>query len=223
VWPLPLIAACIPVIGSLAAWHVAAAQGFIPDCNPLWDGCASISRAGRHGLAHVIFRATIIPAAMLQGLMWWLCAGWLRSLDDRGTHSRWIAGLGIAAACFLILYASFLGVEGRTYRWLRQYGTLGYFAFTYLCLLIVSATPIGRTRIATLPRPFPTFVLVLSLALLMLGLINAVFAAFFDPVTKDRIENVTEWWAALVMSCLIGALAILWYRLGVAIRITSAT
>lgn len=220
-WPLALLAAVLPVIGAVIAWQLATAHALIPSCNPLWDGCTSISRAGRYGLANLTFRGTMIPAAVLQGVLWYVCARWLSSFSESRARSTWIAVLGGLAALFLILYASFLGIDGRAYRWLRQYGTLGYFAFSYLCVLLTAAAPPLRARQHDLPKHLPLIMLILMAAVLLLGLMNAVLTTFFDAAVKDRIENITEWWAALALSSLIASLSVVWRALDVRLKIQS--
>jgi hypothetical protein len=56
--------------------------------------------------------------------------------------------------------------------------------------------------------------------LVTLGLVNAIVAALFGDAVKARIENVTEWWGALVFVLGFLALAVMWWRLG--LRITLA-
>ena len=49
-------------------------------------------------------------------------------------------------------------------------------------------------------------------ALLMAGLINAFVGLLFDAETKDRIENVAEWWCGAILSIVFLLLAVLWRR-----------
>jgi hypothetical protein len=219
-WPLALLAALLPAAAALLALWLAVRAGLVPACNPFIDGCVSISRAARHDLPNHVFRALMLPAATLQGLVWLLIARWLRAGlgstlgSPRGLRA--LAPLGLAAAVALVLYASFLGTEGPVYRWLRQYGTVVYFGFTCLCLLLAGD---GMMRLAAqrrlaLPRGLPPTLKGLAILLVALGLVNATVAALFDAAVKARIENVTEWWGALVFVLGFAALAVIWWRLG---------
>jgi hypothetical protein len=70
----------------------------VPDCNPFFEGCVSISRAGRHDLPNILFRGLLLPAAVLQSMCWLLCPGWLRTLG--AAPDRWqraLPALGVAA------------------------------------------------------------------------------------------------------------------------------
>jgi hypothetical protein len=57
-----------------------------------------------------------------------------------------------------------------------------------------------RTAIEYGPR-------LLAAALVLLGLGNAVVAAVFGGALKARIENVTEWWGALIFVAVFLALS----------------
>src|SRR3970282_352265 len=111
-WALPLVAGLLPAIPSLTALWLSIELGLISPCNPLLDGCVSISRAARHDLPNHIFRALVLPAAVLQALTWLLCAGWLRGAGARARGTLLVLPcLGVLAGVFLILYGTFLGTE----------------------------------------------------------------------------------------------------------------
>lgn len=220
-WPLALLAALLPAAAALLALWLAVRAGGVPACNPFIDGCVSISRAARHDLPNHVFRALMLPAATLQGLVWLLAARWLRAGLGSTAPLRALAPLGLTAAVALVLYVSFLGTEGPVYRGLRQYGTVVYFGFTCLCLLLAGEgmLRLAASRRVTLPRALPAALTVLAALLVALGLVNALVAALFDAKVKARIENVTEWWGALVFVLGFAALALAWRRLGLRVTI----
>jgi hypothetical protein len=221
-WPLAMLSALLPAAAALLALWLAVRAGGVPACNPFFDGCVSISRAARHDLPNHVFRALMLPAATLQGLVWLLTARWLRAGLGPARGLRALAPLGLAAAVALVLYASFLGTEGPVYRWLRQYGTVVYFGFTCLCLLLAgdALVRLAACRQLALPRTLLHSLAALAVLLVSLGLVNAGVAALFGEPLKGRIENVTEWWGALVFVLGFGALAAIWWR--VALRVTIA-
>lgn len=222
-WPLALLGGLLPIVATLVAWALSTAEGLIPACVPFVDGCVSVSRAARHGLANHVFRALMLPAAALQGLCWVLAAHWLASLLPPYRLLRALAPLGVVASIALVLYGAFLGTEGAAYRWLRQYGTVVYFGGTCVCLLIAGggvqrAVVAGRLALA---RWVEHAMVVLALTLVGLGLGNALIAWLFDDEVKGRIENVTEWWAALIFMMGFFALALAWRRVGLTVRLDS--
>jgi hypothetical protein len=220
-WPLALLAALLPAAAALLALWLAVHAGAVPACNPFIEGCVSISRAARHDLPNHVFRALMLPAATLQGLVWLLAARWLRAGLGSTAPLRALAPLGLTAAAALVLYVSFLGTEGPIYRGLRQYGTVVYFGFTCLCLLLAgdAMMRLAASRRVLLPRALPAAFSVLAALLVALGLVNALVAALVGEPLKERIENVTEWWGALVFVLGFAALAVAWWRLGLRVTI----
>ena len=215
-WPLPLVAGLLPAVATLAAWALSMHLGLVPACNPFIDGCISISRAARHDLPNHVFRTLVLPAALLQALTWWLAARWLRDLPGAAAM-RGLAALpllGATAGLALVLYGSFLGTDGPIYRALRQYGTVVYFGFTCLCLLIAGGAvqrAVAAGALALAPALRHAMV-ALSVGLVMLGLGNALVGAAADGELKHRVENLTEWWGALIFVLGFVALAAMWRR-----------
>ena len=109
---------------------------------------------------------------------------------------------------------SFLGTEGPVYRWLRQYGTVAYFGFTCLNLLLTgnAVQALVRAGRLAMPRALEHAMVALATALVLLGVGNAIVAAAFGEPLKGRVENVTEWWGALIFVLGFCALALMWRR-----------
>lgn len=223
-WPLALLAGLLPLVATLLAWGLSVRLELVPACNPFIDGCTSISRAARYELPNHLFRALMLPAATLQGLVWLLAALWLRRThgtapglgSQRGPLA--MAVLGCIAAAALVLYATFLGTEGPVYRLLRQYGTVTYFGFTCICMLLLGQGVQTRARrggAPALPRLLVSAHVLLACTLVLLGVVNAIVAATLSPEWKGRTENVTEWWGALIFVLCFWALAAMWWRSGV--------
>ena len=171
---------------------------------PYLDGCVSISRAARSGPGLALFRWLMLPSAALLALCWFDVSAWLRALQA-GTagRSRWIAGLGIAGAAFLVLYVTALGHDTEWYRWQRRYGVIVYFGGTALAQLLLAwvlwplrSEPLTRS----LRRPIACLFALVCLQW-TLGVFSSVKRFIFaDPDFVDRLENLTEWWFALPMS-----------------------
>lgn len=210
-WPLPLLAGLLPLAATGVAYALAAREAGFPDCNPFLEGCVSISRTARHGLANVLFRAGVLPAAVLQALCWALAPGWLRGLgvaDDRWLRA--LPALGGAAAIALVLYGTFLGVEGEGYRAVRRYAIPLYFGLTCIAMLVVAR----HARQALAPRVALALVGV-CLCLPMLGVLHVFLPLLLPaPAQQDALENVTEWWAGAIFTAFFLALAWAWLRTG---------
>jgi xanthine/uracil/vitamin C permease (AzgA family) len=224
-WPLAFLAGLLPLVAALTAMTLSMQQGLVPTCNPFIEGCTSVSRAGRHGLPNLIFQTLMVPAAVLQALVWIAAAHWLASGQERVERGvRLLVPLGVIAGMALVLYATFLGTDGQAYRWLRRYGTVMYFGCTCLCLLLLGRALQARAARVdwALPRWQASAVVAMAVALPLLGLGNAAVAAWFDEQLKDRVENVTEWWGALIFVLGFFLIAALWRRTGLTIQLATA-
>jgi hypothetical protein len=222
-WPLPLIGGLLPAIAAIVALVLSFKLDLIPACNPLLDGCVSISRAARHDLPNHIFRALVLPAAVLQAVTWLLCANWLtgKGAEARGML-RVLPWLGILAGVFLVLYGTFLGTEGQAYRWMRRYGVILYFGFTYLCMVIATGGMwrLTRTNSIAIPARFDRMLIVLCAGTLLIGLAQP----FVPPLLgsedlKYRLENILEWYVALAFTLYFLALAWIWRHARLAARL----
>lgn len=220
VWWLPLLAGGLPAIGVAIAFPLAVEAGQFASCNPLIEGCVSISRAARHGLSNHLFRALLLPAAVLQGLVWWLCAAWVRSIGAPASRQHdWLPWLGAVAMVALVLYGTFLGTEGAWYRWMRRYGVVFYFGGTCILMLLVGGAVRQAAAADTRWRRYATVLLALCFALPLLGIVNSLAPlAIADPMALDRFENATEWWGGLVFTLYFGALGLAWRRTGYALN-----
>jgi len=211
-WPIPLIAAVLMAVAALSAWGLSIAQGYIPYCNPFLDGCVSISRAARQGLANHVFRALMLPSATIQGATWLLCAVWLDHCGASGRSLRWLPWLGIVAAIFLVVYATFLGTEGGAYRWLRRYGTIVYFGFTYVCVLIATGhvRHLVRGGLLSVPARMDVMLMILAGLTMVVAITHVFVAPMLEEQLKDRMENGVEWVIGLSFTLFFLALAWLW-------------
>ncbi|WP_298575181.1 hypothetical protein [uncultured Luteimonas sp.] len=183
-WPLPVaIAVLFTAAAHLGLW-LSIRDGYVQACIPVLEGCTSISRAGRHGLANHVFRLLVLPCALLVGVHWWLVARWL------GRSWRDVAWLGGVAAIALAVYATFLGSEGEAYRFLRRYGVVCFFGFGYLAQLRFLRG--AGEDVAT--RGIVRAMIVVSAMMLLLGVGSVAATAMVDDAwLKDRVENALEW------------------------------
>lgn len=213
-WAIPLIAGLLPAVATLIALYLSVRLDLIPACNPLIEGCVSISRAARHDLPNHIFRALVLPAAVLQALTWLLCASWLKGLGASLDRTlRMLPWLGVLAGVFLILYGTFLGTEGEAYRWMRRYGVVFYFGLTCICM-VISAGHLFRLAQSGWIAPrmrFDRALIGFCVLLLALGLASG-FSPFYTPdeQTQDRVGNALEWNGALIFTLFFVSLGWLW-------------
>jgi len=212
-WLFPALVAGLLLGASHLGLLVSFLRGEVTSLVPHLDGSVSVSKACRKEPAVHLFRALVLPSAPLLALTWWLAAGWLRARALAGPRlARALLLLGLAGALFLVLYATYLGTDGATYRLMRRYGVYVFFAGTSLAqLLLTVALSRARARLSTLTpgllRVFRTSI-VFQLAA---GPLNIVAGRIID---RERVADALEWWFALAMGVVLVALAVLWRREG---------
>lgn len=207
--PLPVawLAALLPLVTIHVCFLVSASEGYIDWCLPYWEGCSSISRAGRHGTAYFLFKGGMIPALVMQGLFWVLNRHWLRACG--GADQRSLMVMGIVAAFCLLLYTLTLGHRGDTFQLLRRMGVMGYFGLTFIAQLRLSAA------LAALPqwRDDGRRLLRLCSLALFLGLLSVVLGMRW-PDRYDDMEDGFEWVIAIILNLHALWVAVLWRRSG---------
>ena len=189
------LAAIVPFVAANSAYLISAVNDAVPWCFPYFEGCTSVSRAARGGIANPIVRALMLPQAVILVLYWWLCAEWLRGFaPQRVVTRRAILGLGIVAALFLILYATYLGVQGDFYQWMRRYGITVHFGCTAIAQFLLTSVVARDPR---LPQWVRHGTLGLCGAMLVLG-VSSIPLQHLLP-DKGAAVNALEWSYSLLM------------------------
>lgn len=200
---LALACGLVPLLAVHASYLISASQGLVPWCFPYLDGCTSISRAARFGLANHLFKGLMLPSAVLIGLFWMGTAQWLASSSPSSPkRNTSIAVIGVIGAAFLILYATFLGVQGDIYQWLRRYGVTIYFSFTVLAQMLL-ASVLARGGLQRLLGA-------ICALMLLLGLVSLPLQHVVEH--RDAALNAIEWCYALLMTSSFTIIGIAWLR-----------
>ena len=206
---LPFIAGVLPLIAMFGAFALGIAYEVLPNCNPLIDGCCSISATGRQPPGSYLFRAIMLPQGLLLGFVWYLSVLWLRKLEPRPTTATCLIILvaGVINVVALIVYVTFLSTTEPIYEFMRRTGI--YFGFLGMAVAqLTIAIALLRTRI----RPLAQAMLSISLVVVALGILNlALKSVLADP---DPAENRIEWIATTLMQAWYFLLFVAWRRTG---------
>lgn len=200
---LPLITGLLPIVAIHLSYLIAIYAEKVTACIPYIHGCVSISATGRYPPASFLFKAAMMPEAVILALYWLGNVAWLRALNRSVGETRNIGtavgGFGVAGAMFLILYVTFLGSHEPFYEFMRRFGVYLYFLFSVIAQIILAIKvlrmPAG-TCSAFLVR-ITRIQLALSLIPFALGILNLVLKAIFED--SNPSENVIEWIFALMM------------------------
>lgn len=206
---LPIIAGILPLIAMFGAFAIGVAYGTLPDCNPILDGCRSISATGRQPPGSFLFRAIMMPQAIILAFMWYLSCLWLRRLPPgigRGYEGA-ILVAGIVNPIALIVYLTFLGTSEPIYEFMRRIGI--YFGFLGIAVAqLTIALAMLRTELRSLGR----VMLGISAIVFLIGILNLVLKATLDD--PDPSENRIEWIASILLQAWFFVLFAAWRRTG---------
>ena len=196
-----LLAALLPFVAVHATYLVAASYGQVEWCNPYFDSCTSISATGRHAPASYLFRATMLPSAVIMMAYWWLNHAWLKMMGEnhplyRPRTNNAMLILGVIACLGLILYVTVLGEPGAAWARQRRIGTALFFSFTYLAQLLL-LHQIRQLR-PLLAKLLVTAMFIVSVVLIVLGVMTLVLDAWNEH-WYDRVEDAFEWNLTLLL------------------------
>ncbi len=199
---LPLATALAPIIGINLAYWLGVDNGTLPSCIPYLDGCTSISSTGRYPPGDRLFRAVMLPQAVLLALTWHFTVLWLKALRPNVRAATTILVSGLLGALALIIYVSYLASNDPFYQIMRRYGIYLYFIGTVVAQIAVTAS-LGESRLRTLMGW-------LLLMPFVLGIYNFVQKALIDDL--NSVENRIEWIVSLLMQLWFIALFVAWRR-----------
>ncbi|MBT8081275.1 MAG: hypothetical protein KJO56_02495 [Gammaproteobacteria bacterium] len=199
---LLLLTALAPIIGINLAYWIGVQYASLPECIPYIDGCTSISSTGRYPPGDRLFRAVMLPQAVLLTVTWYLTALWLRAQQPDVRHITTILVGGIGGAAALILYVSYLASNDPFYEIMRRSGIYFYFVLTALAQ-IVTTLSMGRSRL----RSVMLFIMAMPF---VLGFYNFFQKAMLG--NRGDLENSIEWIVSLLMQVWFICLWLAWRR-----------
>jgi len=220
---IPLWTALLPAVGVHACYLVGASLGHLGWCVPYLADCVSISATGRHPPESILFRATVIPTALLMLVYWKLGYEWLKALGrPAACCGRAMLMLGIVAGLGLFAYGSILGEVGDHYKLQRRIGMILFYVLTFLAqaLLTVEAWAAARSGGARISGASLRALAAVSGAVAVLGLLSFLSWAFHDDYR--RFEDAFEWTVTLLIVLHPLAAWLAWRETGFTARLTVA-
>lgn len=193
---LPLWAALLPLVTINICYLVAIAMNHLPACVPYISGCTSVSSTGRLAPESWVFRAGMLPWALVVWLFWRQCALFLNRHSGHGSRAVAIAVLGTIGPLFLLLYIAALGVPGDDYRLVRRIGIDGFALSNFVAQVLFV---IGYGRLAFgVNRSLLRWLVIVCLALPALA--AAAEVAKSVGVERHMANNIVAW-NAFLLSC----------------------
>lgn len=199
---LPIITGLAPLIGINVAYWIGVNADVLPSCIPYLDGCTSISATGRYAPGDRLFRAVMLPQAVLLAVTWHFAALWLRSLSPSSKAATPALVCGLVGAVALILYVSYLGSKEPFYELMRRFGIYLYFLGTVFGQMILTLG-LERSRV----RQSMLWVVAVPW---LLGLANFVQKALRE--NPGQMENTIEWIVSVFMQVWFLLLYVAWRK-----------
>ena len=206
---LPLVTAIAPIIGINIAYWIGVDHGNLPSCIPYFDGCTSISATGRYPPGDRLFRAVMLPQAVLLALTWHFAVLWLKSVRPDTRATRTILVSGLLGALALIIYVSYLASNDPFYEVMRRYGIYLYFLGTVIAQIALTVS-MRSSRL----RQIMGWLLVMPF---VLGIYNFIQKALVE--NPDNMENRIEWIVSLLMQLWFVMLYLGWRRSGFKVEV----
>lgn len=217
---IPLVTALLPALGVHVCWVVASSLGHLSWCVPYLPDCVSISATGRHPPESIIFRAAVIPTAVLMLIYWPLCHAWLKALGaGPASRNRAMLALGLVAGLGLFVYATILGEVGDLYKLQRRIGMIGFYISTFLAQALLTVqvrtaratgAPVGAGSLRAMSG--------IAGAVGVLGTLSLLSWAFYDDYR--RFEDAFEWTITLLILAHPLASYFAWRESGFRARLT---
>lgn len=221
---LPYRIALLCVFLPLVAVHTTLTIGIVAEnlelCNPYWSDCHSISATGRQYPEFFVFKAMLIPTAVLMAAYWLLLYTWVCQVTDGVTKPSVLAAMGLVASTALVVYTVTLGAEGDHYGLARRIGVVFYFAFTAFAHLIL-LSHLDKADTYKLGIVAQQNRLAISCVVLIATAIGSAAMGYFYDEFWDRWENAYEWWFSLLMISMFYQVGGMWKRTRFAMRLST--
>ena len=207
---LPYWAAVLPLVTITTSYFVAASVEHVASCIPYLTGCTSVSSTGRMAPESLIFRAGLLPAAVVLILFWHRSAVFLELNGDTTFRVNALKAVGLALGLSLMLYALTLGFEDGPYPRLRRIGMSGFAIGTFVAelLFVFGYKPLRRADTSALWR----WLIAFCVALPLLDLLSEVVK--WAGVDGNSPDHVATWNAFVAASAYYFLTGTIWRRHG---------
>ncbi len=203
---LPLWAAALPLVTINICYLVAIGLDHLPACFTYFSGCTSVSSTGRLAPESLIFRAGMLPSAVIVMLFWRRCSTFLEIGGQTRFRLATVRVLGVIAALSMTIYTVTLGFPGNEYRVLRRVGIDGFALSNYIAqVLFVLSYRHMSISAAEKSRRWLVAVCVAIPAIAIAGEVAKWMGAPRHPV-----NNVMAWNALLLQCTYFVAVSRLW-------------
>jgi len=131
---LALVCFILPIITVILSYIFSVKLNLVASCIPNFEGCTSISRAGRNPPVKYFFKPLMYFYSIFLFLYWYV---FLEKIKKINIFEKKYFLFAFFSVLFLILYITFLG-EGKIYTFFRKIGIYIYIFFTVITQFLIS-------------------------------------------------------------------------------------
>ena len=131
---LALICFILPIATVIISYILSIKLNLVSSCIPNFEGCSSISRAGRYAPVKYFFKPMMYIYAVVLFLYWFYFFQILKKINIKKNYIFWLA---LFSVLFLCLYVLFLG-ESKIYSFFKRIGIYIYILFTVVSQHLIS-------------------------------------------------------------------------------------
>lgn len=209
-WALGLWAALLPALTFNVCYVLAITLDHLPVCFPYVSGCTSVSSTGRYAPESLVFRAGLLPAAVVMLLFWRRCAAFLQLGGYSGIRVLSLRLVGVLVAVSMAVYALTVGLPGDGLRLVRRIAINGFVLGTYAAqvVLVVSSRKMLVRNAEGAWRWLVGVCLVFPLAMIALEVAKAL------GTPRHATNNLAAWNSLLLQCSYFAAVSRLWWCYG---------
>jgi len=187
---LALICFILPISTVIISYIASVQLNLVESCMPFFEGCTSISRAGRNFPVKIFFKPMMYLYAIFLFLYWYK---FLEKLKNFEVKEKKFYLFAFFSVIFLILYITFLG-EGKFYNFFRRVGI-----YIYIFLIVISQFLISKKLYLIREKINKNFIIkfikinyFLTLFLVLSGLILLPYL-LIKIDSFPQIKNIISW------------------------------
>ena len=180
---LALICFFLPLATVIISYIFSVKLNLVSACIPNFEGCSSISRAGRYPPVKFFFKPMMYIYTLTLFLYWFYFFKYLRQIKINNNYIFLLAFLSII---FLCLYITFLG-ESKIYSFFKRIGI-----YIYILFMVISQLLINRLLIINKKKITNYFNLYYCKINFILSSLLVISGLFLLPILIVKIENFPQ-------------------------------
>ena len=180
---LALICFILPISTVIISYIASVQFNLVESCIPFFEGCASISRAGRNFPVKIFFKPMMYLYAIFLFLYWYRFLEKLKNFEVKEKKFYLFAFFSVV---FLILYITFLG-EGKIYNFFRRVGI-----YIYIFLIVISQFLISKKLYLIREKINKNFIIKFIKINYFLTLLLVLSGLILLPLLLIKIDNFPQ-------------------------------